>query len=67
MGASDAEIFKFRKQSRKVCVCADRIAVDNDGIAGNSVGNDTIHIASKVKLFIVLQGEIGAAVLAVQV
>lgn len=48
VSAALAKFFKFCQENRKIAVRADRIAVDNDGAADDSVGDDAVHLVTEI-------------------
>ena len=65
MGTFFTKFPEFLQKNRKIIICTDGITVDNDGISYNAVRDDPIYLMAKVQLFIVLQGQIRAVILAV--
>ena len=48
MSAALAKFFKFCQENRKIAVRADGIAVDDDGAADDSVGDDAVYLLTEI-------------------
>ena len=48
VSAALAKFFKFCQENRKIAVRADGIAVDNDGAADDSVGDNAVHLLTEI-------------------
>ena len=48
MSAALAKFFKFCQENRKIAVRTDGIAVDNNGAADDSVGDDAVYLLTEI-------------------
>ena len=67
VGGGAAEVGEFCQQGRKIPVGAHRIAVYHHRVPHGAIGHHPVHRSAEIQAFVVLQSQIRAGVLAVQI
>ena len=67
VGGGAAEVGEFCQQGRKIPVGAHRVAVYHHRVPHGAIGHHPVHRSAEIQAFVVLQSQIRAWVLAVQI